>query len=240
MTDPPEPAPKVLGPEAYDRTGYFTRGGSHLLDPESPFHRYRTRNVLGLTGPVAGLRVVDLGCGWGTLSFALADAGASRVVGVDFSSEALRLCSARARSRPRAQLAFVRADAARTGLVGGAWDLVVAADLVEHLDPDTTRAVLREACRLLRPGSGRLVIWAPSPEHFLERLRSRGLLRPDPTHVDYKTLDRVVREVGEAGLEVEVARHVESHLPGLRILERATMRFVPIFRRRVAVVARRR
>ncbi len=240
MTGSPEPAPTALGPDAYDRTGYFTRGGSHLLDPGSPFHRYRTRNVLRLTGPVAGLRVVDLGCGWGTLSFALAEAGASRVVGVDFSIEALRLCTVRARSQPTPQLGFIRADAARTGLVGGAWDLVVAADLVEHLDPQTTRAVLREACRLLRPGSGRLVIWAPSPEHFLERLRSRGILRPDPTHVDYKSLDRVVREVGDAGLHVEVARHVESHLPVLRILERMSMRFLPIFRRRVAVVARRR
>jgi len=224
-------------PSDYDASGYFEGGGSHLLDPESRFHRYRVDKVLSLCGPVEGASAVDLGCGWGTITFALARQGA-RVVGVDFSSEAIRLCEERARSEPPPAPTFLRADAGTTGLAEAAWDLVVAADLVEHLDPPTTLRVYREALRLLRPG-GRFVVWAPNPGHFLELLRRRGILKADPTHIDYKTLPRVVAELERTGFRISAAVHMESHLPVLSTIERLTHRFIPCLRRRVAVVAER-
>jgi len=224
-------------PSDYDSSGYFEAGGHHLLDPESAFHRYRVANVLALCGPVEGSAAVDLGCGWGTITFALARGGA-RVVGVDFSSESIRLCEERARTEPHPGLTFLQADAGSTGLGGGEWDLVVAADLVEHLDPATTLRVYREALRLLKPG-GRLVVWAPNPGHILEFLRRRGILKADPTHIDYKTLPRVVAELERTGFRICTAVHVESHLLILSTLERLTQRFVPCLRRRVAVVAER-
>jgi 2-polyprenyl-3-methyl-5-hydroxy-6-metoxy-1,4-benzoquinol methylase len=223
--------------EYYEETGYFEGGGEHLTDPDSPFHRYRTRMVLELCGPLRGLRIVDLGCGWGTISFALASEAAS-VVGVDFAQAAVDICRARFRREPVGDLTFLRADARDTGLPGGEWDLVVCADLVEHLLPDDTLDVYREALRLLRPGGG-LVIWTPNPGHLLERLRAWRILRPDPTHVDYKTLGRVVAELQEAGFEVERAVHRESHLPVLSTVERLLMSLVPILRRRVGVRARK-
>jgi 2-polyprenyl-3-methyl-5-hydroxy-6-metoxy-1,4-benzoquinol methylase len=223
--------------EYYEESGYFQDGGAHLTDPGSPFHRYRIRMVLALSGPVRGLRVVDLGCGWGTISFALAREGAS-VVGVDFAEAAVEICRTRLEGEHLEDLTFLRADARDTGLAPGEWDLVVCADLVEHLMPDDTREVYREAWRLLRPG-GRLVVWTPNPDHFLEVLRRRGVLKPDPTHVDYKTLERVVRELKEEGFEVEEALHRESHLPVLSGVERLFLRWVPFLRRRVGVRGRR-
>jgi len=224
-------------PSDYDASGYFEGGGQHLLDPESRFHRYRIDKVLALCGPLERSSVVDLGCGWGTITFALARRGA-RVVGVDFSSEAIRLCEERLRSEPLPGITFLRADAGSTGLAGAEWDLVVAADLVEHLDPATTLRVYREALRLLRPG-GRLVVWAPNPGHFLEFLRRRGVLKADPTHIDYKTLARVVAELERTGFRIRSAVHVESHLPILSTVERLMQRLVPCLRRRVAVVVER-
>ena len=218
----------------YETSGYFEDGGKHLTDSGSRFQRYRAREVIRLCGPLSGVRAVDLGCGWGTVSFALARQ-AGRVVGVDFAEASLRFCASRHDRRSHSNLAFVRADARRTGLQSGAWDLVVAADLVEHLYPPDTIDVYRECLRLLRPG-GRLVIWTPSPTHFLERLRRRGVLRPDPTHVDCKALPRVRSELEACGFRVTEARHVASHLPGLRTLEWIGQRWIPFLRRRVAVV----
>lgn len=221
--------------EYYDTSGYFERGGEHLRDPGSAFHLYRVRMVKELCGPVEGLRVVDLGCGWGTISFALAREGAS-VVGVDFARAAVEICEERLGREAVPGLRFVRGDARETGLAADSWDLVVAADLIEHLPPDDTRAVYREVRRLLTPG-GRLVLWTPNPGHFLEVLRRWGILPADPTHVDYKTLARIVRELEDAGFRIERAGYRESHLAGLRTLERLALRWVPSLRRRIQVVA---
>jgi len=223
--------------EYYEESGYFRGGGRHLLDPGSRFHRYRIRMVLELCGPLRGRRAVDLGSGWGTISFAIARE-AEEVVGVDFAETAVEISRQRLEREPHPNLRFHRADARKTGLPGGRWDLVVAADLVEHLPPDDTLEVYREALRLLRPG-GRLVVWTPNPDHFLERLRARGVLKADPTHVDYKTLGRIVGELEAAGLRVEEATHRESHLPILGLVERLGLRWLPFLRRRVAVRARK-
>ena len=219
----------------YDASRYIEGGGSHLLDPTSRFQRYRIREVLRLSGPLKGLRAVDLGCGWGTISFALAESAES-VVGIDFAEGSLRFCESRPGRERFSNLSFRRADARRTDLPPGEWDLVVAADLVEHLYPKDTLEVYREALRLLRVG-GRFVVWTPSPTHVLERLRRWRILRPDPTHVDYKTLSRVRAELEACGFRVVLAEHVPSHLPLLSAVERVGQRWIHWLRRRVAVVA---
>ena len=219
----------------YDTSGYFSQGGDHLRDPSSHFHLYRTRDVLNLCGDPAGVRAVDLGCGWGTISFALARY-AEFVVGIDFANESLRVCTSRRDPRENSNLVFLQADARQTGLRTGTWDLVVAADLVEHLYPDDTEVVYREAWRLLRPG-GRFVVWTPSPTHIIELLRRLRILRYDPTHVDYKTLGRVRADLEKIGFRIVQGKHVPSHLPGFRAVERIGQRWIPWLRRRVAVAA---
>lgn len=223
----------------YEGSGYFSGAGRHLTDPESRFQRYRTARVAGLCGPLEGRRVVDLGCGWGTISFHAAK-HAALVVGVDFARSALEFCRDRLgrEGGPWRNLHFVQADAGATGLRGGRWDLVVAADLVEHLHPAETLRVYREAFRLLAPG-GRFVIWTPNPGHFLEVLRRRGILRADPTHVDYKPLRTIVEALEGAGFRTEVAGYAESHVPVLGAVERLGMAWVPGLRRRIQVVARK-
>ncbi|HSM59242.1 MAG TPA: methyltransferase domain-containing protein [Longimicrobiales bacterium] len=229
-------APRI-GKEYYDSTAYFD-DPAHLTDHESPFQRYRVRKVLELYRPSPDERVVDLGCGWGTFSFALADI-AREVVGVDFSAKSIQLCERRLEREPRGNLRFLCADAGETGLPGGAWDLVVAADLFEHLYPDDSMRVVKEAFRLLRPG-GRLSVWTPHRGHVLEVLKNRGiLLEPDVSHVDYKSVGRLTGMMLDAGFEIERAYYAESHLPVLRTIERLLQRWVPWLRRRIAVLGRK-
>ena len=231
------PEPRI-GREHYDSSDYFEgEGAAHLADPGSAFQRYRVAKLEELAAPRPSDRVVDLGSGWGTFGFAWADR-AARIVGVDFSERAVALCRRRLAEEPHEGLLFVCADAGDTGLEGSAWDLVLAADLFEHLYPDDSSRVAREAYRLLAPG-GRFAVWTPNPGHILERLRRRGVLRSDPTHVDYKTMDAMKRLLSDAGFAIERAYFAESHVPGLREAERLLQRLVPALRRRIAVLGRK-
>lgn len=98
-----------------------------------------------LPEPWSGRVVVDLGCGGGLLGVPLAQRGA-RVVGIDLARQALAAGQARGERRFRP----VAGDLGAVPLADGFADVVLLADVIEHVDEP--RAVVAEAVRLLRPG----------------------------------------------------------------------------------------
>lgn len=242
MTDPAtsgDAGADRIGPEYYDESDYFEGASRHLRNLKSRFQRYRIEKVLEIYRPGKEARVLDLGCGWGTVSFALAPMVDS-VVGVDFSARSVDLCRNRARDLGLKNVDFVRSDAADTDLPEESFDIVYAVDLLEHLYPDQTLEVLDECARVLKRG-GRLVVWTPNRGHFIETLKNRTfLLRSDPSHVDYKSLERIHEDLRDRGFSIEKAYYAESHLPMLRELERTFMASIPALRRRIAILSRKR
>lgn len=223
----------------YDRSDYFEDASAHLRDLDSPFQRYRIRKVLEIHHPGKEARVLDLGTGWGTFLVVLAPR-VREIVGLDFSRKAVATCATRIRRLGLGNVRLLRSDATRTGLREASFDVVLAADLLEHLYPDQTESALDECRRVLKPG-GRLVVWTPHRGHVIEHLRARTfLLRRDPSHVDYTSLDRIRDLVLARGFSIEKAYYTESHVPVLRSLERSLMSWVPWLRRRIAVLARKR
>ncbi|HZK67140.1 MAG TPA: methyltransferase domain-containing protein [Chloroflexota bacterium] len=105
-----------------------------------------------VAGALEGARVLDLGCGGGMLAEPLARAGA-RLTGIDVSFNAL--AAARDHARQSALgIGYLRSLGEELPFRDGAFDLVVAFDVLEHLE-DLPMA-MEEIGRVLRPG-GRFV-----------------------------------------------------------------------------------
>jgi SAM-dependent methyltransferase len=110
-----------------------------------------TRMIFAEAGIQRGMRVLDLGCGAGDVTFVaagLVGPGGS-VVGVDSSAEALARARLRAGQRGLAQVQFVEGDI-HDPAPGGPFDAIVER-LALWLVPDPA-AVLRRQATVLRPG----------------------------------------------------------------------------------------
>lgn len=120
---------------------------------------------------LAGLRVVEVGCGMGVPSLAASRAGA-RVLATDASAEALELLELNA-SRNGLDVETLRADWSRPAdlLARGPFDLALAADvLYERESVEPLLALLpRLAPRTLLADPGR-----PAADDFLAAARRRG------------------------------------------------------------------
>jgi 2-polyprenyl-6-hydroxyphenyl methylase/3-demethylubiquinone-9 3-methyltransferase len=193
-------------------------------DPAGPaailhaINRPRVDFYLKALGDLSGRLVLDAGCGGGLVARELAGAGAE-VVGVDRSLGSLGVARRAVGRRgpgnpegvPRSIGSFRPAQGRleRLPFAGGAFDAVVAADVLEHL-PDLPAAVA-ELARVLAPG-GSLVFdtvnrtpWSWFTAVFgLERVLR---MVPRGTH-DWRLfirpaeLDRLLRGVGLAPVEL--------------------------------------
>jgi 2-polyprenyl-6-hydroxyphenyl methylase/3-demethylubiquinone-9 3-methyltransferase len=121
----------------------------HWWRPRGPFAMLHwlaaARGALVPPPPRVGAVLVDLGCGAGLLA---PHVMGYRHIGVDVTASALAQAAAHG-------VTVLRADVTAVPLVDGCADVVTAGEILEHV-PDLP-AVVREACRLLRPG-GLLVI----------------------------------------------------------------------------------
>lgn len=202
------------------------------------FARRRIANVFSLLPDIAGRTLIDLGCGMGTFTIEAAQRGAW-AIGVDPAPAAVRAARAVAAAEQARGAQFIRADAVLLPLPSGAADVVLAADLTEHLDDVTLARILREAARVLAP-RGRLVLYTPDRHHFFERLRERGVMKQDPSHIAVRTAAELHAAVESAGFQVEHTAWLPSHLPVLDVAERVLAPAVPLFRRRIGLIAVRR
>ncbi|MDG6103713.1 class I SAM-dependent methyltransferase [Dactylosporangium aurantiacum] len=146
--------------------------------------------LLERADPQPGQRVLDVGCGTGTLLGALVRRSPTvEAIGIDPDAASLRRARAKA-ARAGLQISFERAYAGRLPLPDGSVDRVLSSLMLHHLDDDERGRALREVRRVLRPGGQLHVVdiagghgrhprlAAVQPERVIAAMAAAGLSDP--------------------------------------------------------------
>lgn len=187
-------------------------------DPESEFKPLHQINPLRLgwidgIAPLAGQRVLDIGCGGGILSDSMARKGAE-VTGIDLSSKALKVAQLHALEAGTRNVSYREVSAeALAQEQPASFDVVTCMEMLEHV-PDPA-SVVRACSTLVKPGGW--VFFSTinrNPKSFLFAIvGAEYLLRmlPKGTHEYAKMIrpSELAAHCRAAGLSLEQTRGME-------------------------------
>ena len=187
-------------------------------DTESEFRPLHQINPLRLEwidglAHVSGKRVLDVGCGGGILSDAMARKGAD-VLGIDLASKALKVAQLHAleANTPSVQYREIAAEALALELPGH-FDMVTCMEMLEHV-PDPA-SVVSACATLVKPGGWLFFSTLNrNPKSFLFAIVGAEYvlkLLPKGTHEYAKFIrpSELARACREAGLTLEGTRGME-------------------------------
>jgi len=178
-----------------------------------------------------GRRVLEIGCGTGTITQFLADR--DLVVGVDVDEAAVEVARKRLRAFPNVILRQQDVSRSTDGLTGYRFDSALSVNVFEHIEDD--QAAMRAVHALLPPG-GTLTLLVPShPALYADLDRLIG------HHRRYTKADLAGR-LTASGFKVERIRRTNpvgalGWLVTLRLLGRRRLRGVGLYDRLVPVLA---
>ena len=151
-----EPRPEPMTNADPGELAKFSDLAHKWWDPDSEFRPLHQINPLRLgwieqcAGPLAGRRVLDVGCGGGILSEAMAQRGA-QVLGIDLAAKPLKVAQLHALEAGARQVSYreVAAEVLAREMPQG-FDVVTCMEMLEHV-PDPA-AIVAACATLVKPG----------------------------------------------------------------------------------------
>jgi cyclopropane-fatty-acyl-phospholipid synthase len=197
----------VLGPTLTYSCAYFSSPGASLEDAQTDKHELICRKLR----LHAGERVLDVGCGWGSLAIHAATTHGVRVVGVTLSERQAELAEKRVAEAGVANLVSIRLQGERD-VDDEPYDAITSVGMFEHVGRERLAEYFRHLFELLRP-RGRLLNHGISrPPGERSRLRRRSFIDafvfPDG---ELQEIGSVVSAMQREGFEVRDVESLREH-----------------------------
>ncbi len=197
----------VLGPSMTYSCAYFSSPESSLEDAQRDKHELICRKLRLKPGE----RLLDVGCGWGTLAIHAAIRFGVSVVGVTLSAPQAELAEKRASEVGVGHLVTIRVQDERD-VDDGPYDAVSSVGMFEHVGAERLAEYFGHLRELLRP-QGRLLNHGISrPPSRVTRFRRKSFIHryvfPDG---ELHEVGKVVSIIQRAGLEVRDLESLREH-----------------------------
>ncbi len=196
----------VLGPS-------FTYSCAHRADPDGTLEaaqESKHRLVASKLGLEPGMRLLDVGCGWGSMAISAARHAGVTVVGITVSSEQQALAEKRVTEAGFADRVTIRLQDYRD-VDDGPYDAISSIGMFEHVGEARARTYMERLADLVRPG-GRVLNHAisrpPGPSAIGDRSFVGRYVFPDGELLE---VGRVVSLMQDAGLEVRDVESLREH-----------------------------
>lgn len=195
----------VLGPSLVYSCAYWDTPDATLETAQAAkMHLICTK--LGLR---PGMRLLDVGCGWGSMAIHAAREFGVSVVGVTLSGEQAELARKRVVEAGLAGQVDIRLQDYRD-VADGPFDAISSIGMAEHVGPDQFERYARTLYQLLRPG-GRLlnhqIARRPGPRRTFPTFISAYVF-PDG---ELSPVGSTVQSLEEAGFEVRDLESLREH-----------------------------
>lgn len=207
----------VLGRSMTYSCAYFASADASLEDAQRDKHELICRKLR----LQAGERVLDVGCGWGSLGIHAATNFGARVVGVTLSEAQADLAAKRVAEAGVADRVEIRVQDERE-VSDGPYDAITSVGMFEHVGEERLSEYFGHLFELLRP-QGRLLnhgISRPAPQRSEAEPRSGEVPRFAPRSFiqafvfpdgELHEVGRVVSTMQEAGFEVRDVESLREH-----------------------------
>ncbi|MFE5844687.1 class I SAM-dependent methyltransferase [Streptomyces niveus] len=193
-------------------SGYWTRDESEE-GPEygaADAQRDKLDLICRKLGLEPGSTLLDIGCGWGSLTLHAAETYKTRVTAVTLAAEQARYVREQVTARGLEELVEVRLSDYRD-IEAGSYDAVSTVEMGEHVGDDEYPGFTATLHQMLRPG-GRVLVQqmsrgavAPGGGAFIE-----SYIAPD---MHMRPLGDTVSLLEGAGLEVRAVEAMREHYP---------------------------
>lgn len=198
----------LLGPSLTYSCAYWAHGSFDLTRAQAAKHELVSRKL----GLQPGMRLLDVGCGWGSMALHAATEHGARVVGVTLSPEQAALARRRVEEAGLTHQVDIRIQDYRQ-ITDGPFDAISSIGMFEHVGPQRAAEYLDTLFGLLRPG-GRLLnhaISRPDPDSAATVARNSFMARyvfPDSALMEVGTVGSAMHR---AGYEVRDVHSLREH-----------------------------